>query len=82
MGKEEKIDRFGSLAGGPPFGRQLLQLNRTAERQAASASDQAPLTVNARSFSMLDAFILAFAVVKAKSIPLVKSRECHFPLCV
>jgi hypothetical protein len=28
---------------GAPFGRQPLQLNRTAEREAESAADQAPL---------------------------------------
>jgi hypothetical protein len=35
--------RFGSVAGGAPFGRQPLKLNRTAEREAESAADQAPL---------------------------------------
>jgi hypothetical protein len=38
----KKIGRFGSLAGGAPFGRQPLQLNRTVEREAESAADQAP----------------------------------------
>ncbi len=37
---------MGSPAGGAPFGRLLLQLNRTAERKAASAADQAPLTIS------------------------------------
>jgi hypothetical protein len=41
--KEEKIGRFGSVAGGALFGRQQLQLKRTAEREAESAADQAPL---------------------------------------
>jgi hypothetical protein len=43
IGYEEKIGRFGSVAGGAPFGRQPLQLARTAEREAESAADQAPL---------------------------------------
>jgi hypothetical protein len=42
IGQEEKIGRFGSVAGCKPFGRQSLQLNRTAERKAESAGDQAP----------------------------------------
>jgi hypothetical protein len=36
------MGRFGSVAGGAPFGRQPLQLNRMAEREAESAADQAP----------------------------------------
>jgi hypothetical protein len=43
LGSEEKIGRFGSVAWRAPFGRQPLQLNRTAERKAESAADQAPL---------------------------------------
>jgi hypothetical protein len=43
IGYEEKIGRFGSFAGGAPFGRQPLQLNGMAERKAESAADQAPL---------------------------------------
>jgi hypothetical protein len=43
--KKKKISRLGSLAGGAPFGRLLLQLNRTAERKAASAADQVPLSL-------------------------------------
>jgi hypothetical protein len=41
--KKKKIGRFGSAAGGAPFGRQPLHLNQTTEREAESAADQAPL---------------------------------------
>jgi hypothetical protein len=40
-GIRRKTGRFGSLAGVAPFGRLLLQQNRTAERKAA---DQAPFS--------------------------------------
>jgi hypothetical protein len=39
----------GSVAEGAPFGRQTLQLNQTAEREAESAADQAPLRFSLRS---------------------------------
>jgi hypothetical protein len=53
---EEKIGRFGSVAGGALFGRQPLQLNRTAEREAESAADQAPLYVGALQATALTLF--------------------------
>jgi hypothetical protein len=37
--KEEEIGCFGSVAGGVPFGRQQLQLKRTAERKAKLAAE-------------------------------------------
>jgi hypothetical protein len=46
--EEEKIGRFGSVAGGARFSRQSIQLKRTAERKAESAADQVPLSVYIR----------------------------------
>jgi hypothetical protein len=47
--KDEKIGRFGSVARGPRFGRQQLQLKRTAGCKTVSAANQDPLII-----SMLD----------------------------
>jgi hypothetical protein len=52
IGKEEKIGRFGSVAGSASFGRQPLQLNRTAEREAESAADQAPLQLRVKTYQL------------------------------
>jgi hypothetical protein len=71
IGSEEKIGRFGSVAWRAPFGRQPLQLNRTAERKAESAADQAPsertLTFVGEMFCKFDSHDHGYQMVNLNS---------------
>jgi hypothetical protein len=51
LDKKKKSAVLAVLLGGALFGRQPLQLNRTAEREAESAADQAPLVFLEMSIS-------------------------------